>query len=128
MVPLSVAVASRQSKYPTKLFDTGISFLKMMLNPVQLGMVCGSVDFLVSIISNTKPLGRQVKSPFRHWNGRIKVLGQQVFQIRVQPQPEVKKEDNYKYSTNIVLSLQGYHYFLYCARLYVESFWEIARQ
>ena len=45
----AVAGASRQCKYPTKLFDTGISFLKMMLNPVQLGMVCVSVEFLASI-------------------------------------------------------------------------------
>ena len=49
MVALSVAGVSRQSKYPTKLFDTGISFLKMMLNPVQLRMVCGNVEFLASI-------------------------------------------------------------------------------
>ena len=49
MVALSVAGSSRQSKYPTKLFDTGISFLKMMLNLFQLGMVCGSVEFLASV-------------------------------------------------------------------------------
>ena len=76
-------------------------------------------------MSNTKTFGRQVKSLFRHWNGRIKVLGQHVFQICIQPQPEVKKEDDYKYSANIALSLQS---FLYYVRLYVESFWEMAQQ
>ena len=49
MVELSVVGASRQSKYPNKIFGTGISFLKMMLNLVQLRMVYGNVEFLASI-------------------------------------------------------------------------------